>query len=220
MNLNNFMPKFMKVVNVVGNAIMLNICFLITCLPVVTIGPAWCGLLSAIRYEIRGDKWFDGFKVGVKTRFLRNFITGIVGTAALIYFANNAQAGVVAFMSGAGGLASTVITCAMLLGTAMVMLCLLITSVYFDANVEHWTEYAFMLLQKAPLQVAILAVLMWLPVLLFMQYILFFLEILIAFIALYFILTGLVMTALLKNGLLKVLARHKELYPAQSTSEE
>ena len=51
--------KIMKLVNLAGTAIMVNLLFLLACIPVVTIGQAFSALLTAIRYQIRGDRWID-----------------------------------------------------------------------------------------------------------------------------------------------------------------
>ena len=51
--------KFMGVVNKIGSAIMLNLLFLVSCIPVVTIGNATAGLYSAVRFSIRGDSTFQ-----------------------------------------------------------------------------------------------------------------------------------------------------------------
>ena len=219
MDLNNFMPKFMKIVNRVGNAIMLNLCFLVCCIPVVTIGPAWCGLMSAIRFEIRGDHWWGGFKEGMKTRFLRSCITGIIGTAAMLYFGNNTYACIGALLESGQGWPETIFTCVMFLGTGLVMASFLITNVYFKADVETWTDYGFFLIRKAPLQVLAAAVLMWAPVVVFFLNFFYFWELLMVFTAAYFTLTGFVITLLLKNGLLKILARHKAAHPEQYEQE-
>ena len=70
--------KIGRIISLAGNAIAMNLLFLVSCIPVVTIGPAFCGLVSAIRYNIRGDKWFTGFKVGFKTRFWRSLLSWIL----------------------------------------------------------------------------------------------------------------------------------------------
>ena len=216
MDNDSLLSKVMKIINKVGNAILLNVVFLLTCLPIITIGPAWCGLLSAVRYEVRGDRWFEGFKVGVRTRFLRSMIAGILGYAATLYFANNAAAAVHALMDGMGGWASTVITFMMLLMTTLVLAAALATNVYFDRPVNVWTEYAVLLIQKAPLQVFASAALMWLPIGLAIFDFALLVMLFIAFLAVYFTMAGLMMTGLMKGGLLQVLyedrARFSKIY--------
>ena len=68
--------KLMGIINKIGYAIMLNLLFLVSCVPVITIGPACSGLYSAVRYSIKGESAFQGFREGFKTRFLRNMLGG------------------------------------------------------------------------------------------------------------------------------------------------
>ena len=72
--------KVMKIVNFAGTAVMLNMLFLLACIPVVTIGPAFSGLYSGVRYMIRGDGAIRGFRDGFKTNPLRTVPAGIVMT--------------------------------------------------------------------------------------------------------------------------------------------
>ena len=207
------MEKFRAFVNMVGNAIMLNLLFLVSCLPVVTIGPAWCGMYSAIRYEVRGDKWFAGFKAGFRTRFLRSMITGILCTALCLYFANNAYAGVAAILDGAGGWISTIITFVFLLVTMMLYAALLPLNVYFDTDLNTWIDYAWLLMRKAPLQLIIAALLMWALAALTIYHMLTVAFLITVFVAVYFTLAGLIMTVLLKNPLIGILKIEKAKHP-------
>lgn len=207
------MEKFRKFVNVVGNAITLNLLFLVSCVPIITIGPAWCGMYSAIRYEIRGEKWFAGFKEGFRTRFLRSMIAGIVCTALCLYFANNAYAGIVAILGGAGGWVSTIVTCVFLLVTMMLYAALLPLNVYFDTDLNTWIDYAWRLMRKAPLQLIAAALLMWFLTALAIYHMLTVALLAMVFIAVYFTLSGLIMTMLLKNALIDILHIEKEKHP-------
>ena len=213
------LDKLMNIINKIGNAIALNLLFLISCLPVVTIGPAWCALMSAVRYEIRGEKWFTGFRVGFKTRFVRSMITGIIGNAATLYLANNAYAGIMALCAGMGGVFSTIVTCVLLLAAALLMVAFLATNVYFGREVDVWSDYAFMLIGKAPWQCLLCAVLMWAPVALVLwDFLLVYLFIMV-FLVGYFVLTGLLMTGLLKNGLIEVLHKDRASFPEENEEE-
>ena len=87
--MDNTEPKWKQILHVTSNAATVNFLFLLCCIPIVTIGQAWCGLYSAIRYAIRGDGWFSGFKAGIKTRFLRGVIAWTVCMAVDLYMAAN-----------------------------------------------------------------------------------------------------------------------------------
>ena len=79
----NVLQKLMGFLNKAGTAVMMNLMFLVSCLPIVTIGAAWSGLYGAVRYSIRGDSWFAGFKYGYKCHFFRNLIGWIFGVSFL-----------------------------------------------------------------------------------------------------------------------------------------
>ena len=81
--------SFWKGVNLAGTAIMINLAFLICCLPVVTIGPAVCGMYAALRYVVRGDGWFTGFVAGIKKNFIRNALVGSVLLIMIVDMAIN-----------------------------------------------------------------------------------------------------------------------------------
>lgn len=209
----SFGEKIMSIINVVGNTILMNLVFLVACLPIVTIGPAWCGLYSAVRYEIRGDKWFTGFKVGFTTRFLRSMFAGIICSAACLYFGNNAFAGISALVAGSGGWISTGITCVFLLFAMMLYAALIPLNVYFKTDINTWIEYAWHMMAKAPLQLIGAAVLMWALVFVLIFNMLTAFYLLMVFLAVYFTFAGLVATMLLKNALIDVLRIEQERNP-------
>ena len=82
-------PAWKRILAITSNVVMINALFLLCSIPVVTIGQAWCGLYTAIRYAIRGEGWFAGFKVGFKTRFLRGVVSWIVCMLLIVYMALN-----------------------------------------------------------------------------------------------------------------------------------
>ena len=82
----NWTDKLFNVITMAGTAILMNLMFLIACIPVVTIGPAWCGLMSSVRYNIRGEGWFAGFKKGYCTRFWRSLIIWCLCLPVCLFF--------------------------------------------------------------------------------------------------------------------------------------
>ncbi len=209
----SFGEKIMSIINVVGNAILMNLAFLVACLPVVTIGPAWCGLYSAVRYEVRGDKWFTGFVDGFKTRFWRSMFAGIILSAVCLYFGNNAFAGICALIAGLGGWVSTGVTCVFLLFFMMLYAALIPLNVYFDTDVNTWIEYAWRMMAKAPLQLIGTALLMWALVLVLIYNLLTAFYLLMVFVCVYFTFAGLVATILLKKALIDILHLEKAKNP-------
>lgn len=192
--------KIGNVLNRVGTAIMMNLLFLAACLPIVTIGQAWCALLSAIRYEVRGDKWFDGFKKGYKTRFWRGTIAWCVMLAVDIYFVGQMNhAWVNEYLPHM--IASSFVFALM----SMITTSLLVLNVYIPTAVGDWVRNAVNMVFKAPLQLLGAALMFWLPVLLFMMYPDIFYLLAMVFIAAYYTVAALGITVVLKQPLVHYL---------------
>ena len=85
----NWTDKLFNIVTLAGTAILMNLMFLIASLPIVTIGPAWCGLMSSVRYNVRGEGWFKGFKTGFCTRFWRSLIIWCICLPLCLFFLND-----------------------------------------------------------------------------------------------------------------------------------
>ena len=85
----NWTEKLFNVITLAGTVILMNLMFLIACIPIVTIGPAWCGLMSSVRYNIRGESWFAGFKKGFCTRFWRSLIIWCLCLPLCLFFLND-----------------------------------------------------------------------------------------------------------------------------------
>lgn len=85
----NWTDKLFNIVTLAGTAILMNLMFLLASLPIVTIGPAWCGLMSSVRYNVRGEGWFKGFKTGFCTRFWRSLIIWCICLPLCLFFLND-----------------------------------------------------------------------------------------------------------------------------------
>lgn len=208
------MDKLANLITIAANAVMMNALFLIACIPVVTIGAAWNGLFSAIRYNIRGEKWFEGFKVGYKTRFWRSLIGWTVLLIPILFILEMDI--VSALMDESGVIRSwdsfnldqivrLVFACligAMLTGLSGVLMLL---NVYIPTSVGNWIRNAANILFKVPLQVAATGLLMWGPLLLLQLWAEIFFFIIMVFIVVYYLLAALGVTILMKNALIDCL---------------
>lgn len=209
--------KLMGFLNKAGTAIMMNLLFLVSCLPIVTMGAAWSGLYGAIRYTIRGDSWFEGFKYGYKCHFWRNLIGWSFGVLVGGYAVSKVYVGVMSIIANpailsAGVIVPLVISGVFALAAALVVAVMLPLGMYFpqlDANT--WLVTTWDVILHAPLQSAAAALLMWLPLILLRFVPGLGLLILVTFIAVYFVLVTLVNTVLLKASLLRIL----KLYPRE-----
>lgn len=193
------LEKIGKILSIAGNAVLMNLLFLLCCIPVVTIGQAWCGLLSAVRYNIRGDKWQTGFWKGFKSRFWRGTLAWIVMAAVDIYFMFD----VIHYW----GVWDTpfIFACLVFLLMTMVTFALPVLNVYIPTKAGDWIRNAVNMVFKVPLELALCAVAFWLPVLLafLWPYGLWYMAM--VFITAYFVLMATGATMLMKNALIQYL---------------
>ena len=199
----SFMGKIGKLLNILSTAVLMNACFLICCLPIVTIGPAWCGLMGAIRYNVRGEKWFEGFKVGFKTRFLRSFLAGIAAGVFLFITLMDACANILAYAGGASAaLMPAIMSCLVFAMVSMLLQSLLTLNVYIHTEVNVWLRNGADLIRKAPLPALASGILPWLSLFLALLMPDLFMKIFVIWICVYFALCALATTLLLKDALL------------------
>lgn len=197
--------KISRVITIAANSIMMNLLFLVASLPVVTIGAAWNGLFSAIRYNIRGDRWFDGFKKGFKTRFWRSTLAWIV----MLLLNAIVIMDITAYMSVDTFTTETVVRLVaawiMLLLTTGLTGALILLNVYIPTSVGNWIRNAVNMVFKAPLQLAIMGALMWFPLMLALLAFNYFFYFIMVFIVAYYMLIAFGITMLMKQTLLDCL---------------
>ncbi len=201
-------PLWKKIVDLTGTAIMLNLLFLVSCIPVVTIGPACSGLYTSIRYMIRGDKWNDGYKDGFCSHFLRKMLVGIVFTAAGVAMLFNAISMVMYQKEGFIGpfIGSAMVTVI----TLMISAGLVITSVYIPTGTTQWLRNGVNMVFAAPLQTLLGALFMWSVVIMFLVLPEILWIFLLVFITVYFPTGALITTMLWKNSLIKLKKANEE----------
>jgi hypothetical protein len=195
---------------ILGSSILLGILFVVAFLPLVLMGQSYCGLLSGIRYNIRGEKWFAGFKKGYTTRFWRGTIAWSIMLAVIIYMLMDLQYAYANVMQGhtswaEGYLAQLVFAGLIVAMATMVATSLLVLNVYIPTPIGRWVENAVNMVFRVPLELLGSAVLLWLPVLLAVLRFDLFWNTLLIYLALYFSVAALVTTMLLKNGLMQYL---------------
>lgn len=193
-----------------GSSILVSILMVIAFLPLTLMGQSICGLLSGVRYNIRGEKWFTGFKKGFTTRFWRGTIAWCIMLAAIVYMLMDLQYAYTNVLHGHTawaegyvaqlGFSGLIVAVAMMVCTALLAL-----NVYIPTPIGRWIETAVGMVFKVPLELLGAAVAFWLPVLLAVLRFDYFWYLLIVFIALYFSVAALVATMLLKRPLLDYL---------------
>ena len=199
--------KFNDLITKIGTIILMNLTFLVACIPVVTIGQAWCGLLSALRYNIRGDKWFDGFKFGFTNRFWRGTIAWVV----VLLMAAFSLSDLWTYINGGAELPAIIASGVMFALVAMISVSLLVLNVYIPTSVSNWLKNAVNLIFKGHVWLLLAAVAMWLPLLIatFSNWLISY-YLLIIYAAAYYALAALMITLLLKDALLNFLIEARE----------
>ncbi len=231
--------KIGKIINLAGTTVLMNLLFLTPCIPfvitvivlrsmellgttggiiglvvsavpVVFVGPAWCALVSAIRYNIRGDSWFQGFKDGLKKRFFRSLVAWCLLLVAQAYFLIDINHYVVNLFDEAGGLVTAYIAPLVAAGLMymlvnMLTVSLMMLNVYIPTKISLWIRSGVDMIFKAPLQLFAAAVLFAAPVVLAVLFADIFIMIVLIFLGFYFTLAALIITMVLKETLIDYL---------------
>lgn len=211
----SFFEKIGNLINIVANAVMMNVMFLVACIPVVTIGAAWNALFSAIRYNVRGEKWFEGFKVGFKTRFWRSLISWVImliPIGLVLYFDIITPLLDPNYMANLGGRDTGRLVAAGFMGLMLTGFnaALILLNVYIPTSVGNWLSNASKLFFKVPLQLAFVGAIMWFPVMLAFLSLTYFFLFGMVFLVAYFMLGALGTTMLMKDALLDCLLDARE----------
>lgn len=197
--------KLGRLISKVGTAVMMNLLFLVSCIPVVTAGQAWCALLSAVRFQIRGDSWWDGFKFGFKTRFLRGTVAWCALLAVDVWMLLDVQQYIVGYMEGSVGLMYLVASAVMLMLMTMLTVSFLTLNVYIPTDISTWIKNAAAMVFKIPLQLLASAAVLLAPVLLLLNRFDLFYYFIMVFVVVYFTLAAFASTILMKNALMDFL---------------
>lgn len=206
--------KIMKIVNLAGTAVMLNLMFLLACVPVVTIGPALCGLYSGVRYMIRGDGPVRGFWEGFKTNFLRMMIAGVIFTGIIAYF--------IIMVNGAyntwlelGVFRDIIIYSIPAMVPVMLLSALVMLNIYIPYGVTDWLKNGVNLIVKAPGWILVSAALLIAPVACLLWASDIFILAIIIFVGFWFAVAAFATTLLLKDSLVDMLLEYREEYPEE-----
>jgi len=195
------LEKITKAISIAGNAVLMNLLFLVASLPIVTMGQAWCGLLSAVRYNIRGDKWQDGFKAGFKTRFWRGTISWVIMAIVDVFF----MLDMFATFDHVGLDIPSVMAAIVFALMIMVTFSMPLLNVYVPTDIGQWLRNAVNMVFKAPLELLGAAVLFWVPFAMLWYWPGYFIMAAMIFIAVYFVIVAVVGTLILKNALIHYL---------------
>ena len=200
------LDKLGRLISVAGTGILMNLLFLVSCIPVVTIGQAWAALLTAIRYQIRGDRWFDGFKTGFKRRFWRGTIVGVIMLAVNLFFLRDIVE-IYRNLAEEGATVSLITAGVVFALTTALTMALQLLNVYVPTPVGEWLRNGANMIFKVPVELVVAAGLYWLPLLLFLLWDQVFAYFMILIFAAYYTIAAAAITLLMKNALVRYLVQ-------------
>jgi len=211
--------KVMKFVNLAGTAVMLNLLFLLACVPVITIGPALCGLYSGVRYMIRGDGPVRGFWEGFKTHFVRMLVAGVIFTAIIAYFVIVLNSAYNTWLE-CGVIRDMLVYSVPAIVPVMLLAALVPLNIYVPYSPVDWLRNGVNLVFKAPLWILLSAMLLATPIACLLWASDIFILGIVIFVGFWFSIAAFVSTLLLKNALRNMLLEYRKEYPEEEKEEE
>ena len=207
--------KLMDIINKIGNAILLNLLFLVSCIPVVTIGAAVSGLYSAVRFSIREESPYAGFKEGFTQHFLRNTLATVIALFVGLYGLNHLYVNISAMIADhslitLGAIIPTGIHLVVFMAVVLFSTAMIPVNLYFENDLNGWIRDTWTLIGYAPLQVLAAALILWLPPVVTVWFPQWGMLVLLVFVAVYYSVMGVVATGLLKDGLIRILNSKRE----------
>ena len=172
MNIFSYESKPMQILTFLGDLIFLNFAYLLCCLPIFTIGAAQAGLYTAIK--VLTDPEDDSSAMAA---FFRGFTSGF-GTVTVSW---GIVTLVLALIAAAGYTALAYGASLWVIGIALALIALyqsLIPAFHsrFGCTIPQLLRNTFFLIMGYPLQSLLAAVLIWLPVIVFLCNAVFFME--------------------------------------------
>ena len=210
--------KVMKYVNLAGTAVMLNLLFLLACVPVVTIGPALSGLYSGVRYMIKGEGPVRGFWEGFKTHFVRMLIAGVIFTGVIGYFVVVLNSAYNTWIEH-GVFRDMVIYSIPAFVPVMLLSALVPLNIYIPYDGMDWLRNGVNLVVKAPVWCLLSAVLLVAPIACLLWASDIFILAIVVFVGFWFTLAAFVSTLILKNSLVDMLLDYQQEHPEEEEEE-
>lgn len=213
--------KFMQVLMIIGDLIILNVLFILCCLPIVTIGAAQAGLYSGLRVLTNKEDdsscaaaFFKGFRSGFGTITIAFTIMLV-----LILLVGYSAASVVFFDMQGAKHAPVVLSVIALCICAVFQSLLCIFHSRFSCTVFQLIRNIWLIFLAHPLRSILLAVLTWSPVLIFLVNLGVFMSMTPIFLALYFSFVHLMGNAVMKKPFDDLIKMHNERLAQQEESQ-
>jgi uncharacterized membrane protein YesL len=203
----NYESKVMQAVMDLARMIVMNLLYLVCCIPIVTIGAAQAGLYSGIRHLQNKEldtpclpEFIKGMKSGFKTVTLVHSVSLlplaiVAGSFVVSWLLNQAGQKIPVWTSGA---------CIMLFATWHTVMVIFHAS--FECRPKELVANTFRVMLAFPLQSILSGILLWLPATLFVMFPMLFLQTLPLIITVYYSVAYEVILLLMKKPLVKIKA--------------
>lgn len=220
-NLFNYENKFMELLMTIGDLIILNLLFLLCCLPVVTIGAAQAGLYTGLR--VLADKEDDSSPTAA---FFRGFGNGFGKITiaycimlVLIALVGYSAASVV-FYDMNGVSAPVWVSVVGLYISALFQTVISIFHSRFSCTVGQLFRNAWLLYLAHPLRCTLITILTWLPILVFLIDLQVFILATPVMLAIYFSFAALLCNSLMKKPFADLIQIYNEKNAPEPDTQE
>lgn len=210
--------KFMVILGHVADTMILNILFLLCCVPVVTIGAALTALNSASRARMNDEPCYRAFFRGLRTGFVRSTLAWIILCPVLVFLV---QVSYTIFVLKTKGYIPAFL-CS-LLGLLIVMsIAAMVFQFYsrFECRLFQLLKNSTFMVIAHPLRSTVAGILTWLPVVMFFMDTDYFIMLTVIWVFLYFGTASLVSVWLMKKPFASLERRAAEVAEEQPAELE
>lgn len=189
--------KFMAILEHVADTMILNVLFLLCCVPVVTIGAALTALNSASRARMSDEPCYRAFFRGLRSGFVRSTLAWLILCPVLVFLV---QVSYTIFAMKAAGYIPTFL-CSLLGLVVVLAITTMVFQFYsrFECKLFQLLKNSVFMVIAHPLRSAVAGVLTWVPVVLFFLATEYFIELTVVWVFLYFSTVSLVSVWLMKK---------------------
>lgn len=209
--------KFMAILEHVADTMILNILFLLCCVPVVTIGAALTALNSASHARMNDEPCYRAFFRGLRSGFLRSTLAWLILCPALVFMV---QVSYTIFVLKTKFYISAFL-CS-LLGLVIVMsIAAMVFQFYsrFECRLFQLLKNSAFMVIAHPLRSTVAGVLTWTPVVVFFMATEYFVTLTVVWVFLYFSTASLVSVWLMKKPFTSLEKRAAEAAQEQSAEK-
>lgn len=186
-NIFSYDSKFMIMLEGIANTILLNVLFLLCCLPVVTIGAAFTALFSGCRALINDEACFKAFFRGFRSGFRRSTLAWLIVLPVLAALGLTAHSVWLYMKAGVqmGAFTLVVASIGLVIALSVAMMMFLFYS-RFECSLGQLLKNGLYVTLAYFVRAVVIGLMNWAPVLMFLLTPYTFMKLAIVFLALWF----------------------------------